>query len=82
MHKTKMFPYVKNGVNFCAKPHTHTMTVRDYVILSYMENPVHLLILSLRQLILDHLEILCTSRVDLTNGMNNHWRKRHLYTFS
>lgn len=60
-HKTKMFPNVKNGMNFCAKPHTHTITVRDYVILSYMENPVHLLILSLRQLILDHLEILCTS---------------------
>lgn len=60
-HKTKMFPNVKNGVNFCAKPDTHTITVRDYVILNYMENSVHLPILNLRQLILDHLEILCTS---------------------
>lgn len=48
---------------FCAKPDTHTITVRDYVILNYMENPVHLPILSLRQLILDHLEILCTSEL-------------------
>lgn len=81
-HKTKTFPNVKNGMNFCAKPDTHTITVRDYVILKYMGNPVHFANLEFETVDSWPLGNSLYVRVYLTNGMNNLWRIRHLYTFS